>query len=251
MICVALPRWTNQQNLMMMRGAGIGASFATVPTPVNSLGNRCRYDLDGRGGFKSDYGKTMFDCMGAARTRNDAVKRMHFGISAMASGVADPPSVARANIYKKVFEDARDKFTREISFQAKDKDISLAKALLYVAVEDEAFLAYNCEMDIQSMHNERKDMLPLPDIREWNGVEDMPIGGRNLSEWLAELDIIAKEVEAELVSREIGCHLVEVVEAVNKVLFEFRGFKRFPVLVDSKCSYLHSALSSGCASDLI
>lgn len=124
------------------------------------------------------------------------------------------------------------------------------QSLLYVAVEDEAFLAYNHEMDMQSMHSEMKDTSLLLDIQDWQGVEDMPIGEKNLNEWLAELDIIAKEVEAELVSREIGCHLVEVVEAVNKVLFEFRAFKRFPVLADSKCSYLHSALSSGCASGI-
>lgn len=124
------------------------------------------------------------------------------------------------------------------------------QALLYVAAEDEAFLAFNREMDALSIHNERNDMSSPPDSQGWDSVEAMPMAGKNINEWLAELDAIAKEVEAELVPREIGCDLVEVLDAVNKVLFESRGFKRVPVLVDSKCSYLPSALSSGGASGI-
>ncbi|KAK8496859.1 hypothetical protein V6N13_122668 [Hibiscus sabdariffa] len=86
------------------------------------------------------------------------------------------------------------------------------------------------------------------DTKECDSVEQMPLGGKTISEWLSELDAITKEVEAELVSRDIGCHLVEVLQAANLVLFESRGFKRCPVLVDSKHSYLHSVLSSGCGS---
>lgn len=77
------------------------------------------------------------------------------------------------------------------------------------------------------------------------------MAGKNINEWLAELDVIAKEVEAELVTRDIGCDLVEVMEAVNKVVFEARGFKRSPVIVDSSCSYLHSVLNSGSASGIL
>ncbi|KAK4383581.1 hypothetical protein Sango_2761600 [Sesamum angolense] len=58
-----------------------------------------------------------------------------------------------------------------------------------------------------------------------DNMEVMPIDGKNIYEWLVELDTIAQEVEAELVSRDIGCHLAEVLEAVNKVIFESRGFK--------------------------
>ncbi|MFS8018841.1 putative protein SirB1 [Helianthus anomalus] len=74
-------------------------------------------------------------------------------------------------------------------------------------------------------------------------VESMPISGKKVDDWLLELDKIANEVKVELSSRDIGCHFVEVLEAVNKVLFESIGFRRSPI-VDSKCSYLHSVLSS-------
>lgn len=121
--------------------------------------------------------------------------------------------------------------------------------MLYVAAEDEAFLAFNREIDICSVHNERRDTSLLHDAKGWDSVEAMPMAEKNINEWLVELDAIAKEVEAELVSRDIGCHLAEVLEAVNKVLFQSRSFRR-PVIVDSKCSYLHSALSSGCASGI-
>ncbi|KAK6116908.1 hypothetical protein DH2020_049283 [Rehmannia glutinosa] len=211
MLCVSLPGLSNHQMTKMI-------------TARSSLGNFCRYEFDGLGGFSRDCGKGKRNCL---------TKRL--SISSMASSAL-------------VLEAARDKFTREISFQSKDKDISLAKALLYVAAEDEAYLALNRELDARSIHNERKDISPLPDAHGWDSMEAMPMAGKNINEWLAELDTIAKEVEAELVPREIGCDLVEVLEAVNKVLFESRGFKRLPVLVDSKCSYLHSVLGSGCAS---
>ncbi|GLU05210.1 hypothetical protein SLE2022_223220 [Rubroshorea leprosula] len=157
----------------------------------------------------------------------------------------------RHKIFQEVIKDARDKFTREISFQSKDKDISLAKALLYIAAEDEAFVAFNREMDAQYLSRERGNVSAPNDAQEWDSVEQMSLGGKNINEWLSELDSIAKEVEAELVSREIGCHLGEVLEAVNVVLFELRGFQRLPVLADSKHSYLHSVLSSGHGSAIL
>ena len=123
--------------------------------------------------------------------------------------------------------------------------------LLYVAAEDEAFLAFNREIDICSAHNEGRDTSLLCDGKGRENVEAMSMADKNINEWLAELDAISREVEAELVSRDIGCHLAEVLEAVNKVLFESRGFRRSAVIVDPKCSYLHSALSSGCASGIL
>lgn len=119
----------------------------------------------------------------------------------------------------------------------------MEQILLYVAAEDEACMAFNREIDAQSLSNESSSVLSPPDALEWNGLEEMPLAGKNISQWMNELDVIAKEVEAELVSRDIGCHLVVVLEAVNLVLFRRRGFKRTRLPIDSKCSYLHSVLS--------
>ncbi|MBA0819095.1 hypothetical protein Gohar_019523, partial [Gossypium harknessii] len=157
-------------------------------------------------------------------------------------------SSSRHKFYQEALKTARDKFAREISFQSEDKDVSLAKALLYVAAEDETFMVFNREMDACSFLNEGINVCSSSNAREWDSVEQMPLDGKTISEWVSELDAIAKEVEAELVSRDVGCHLVEVLQAVNLVLFELRGFKRSPVLVDSKHSYLHLVLSSGCGS---
>ncbi|GFP79362.1 hypothetical protein PHJA_000079700 [Phtheirospermum japonicum] len=227
MLCVSLPGFSNPQITNMIT-AGIGSS----------LGNRSRFDFDVRGKNWSNYQKIQ--------------SKNRLSISPLASSaLVESLNSSTPNFYKEVIEASRDQFTREISFQSKDKDVSLAKALLYVAAEDEAYLAYNRELDARAIHNEKKDISQLPDAHVWDSVEAMPLAGKNINEWLAELDIIAKEVEAELVPREIGCDLVEVVEAVNKILFESRGFKRLPVLVDSKCSYLHSVLSSGRASAIL
>ncbi|CAK7356909.1 unnamed protein product [Dovyalis caffra] len=160
-------------------------------------------------------------------------------------------SSRRLKTYQEVVKSAREKFTQEISFQPKDKDISLAKALLYIAAEDEAFIALNREMDACLLRNERSDFSAASNAQEWDCVEQMPLAGKTISQWVSELDDITKDVEAELVSRDIGCHLVELLDAVNLVLFELRGFKRSPVVVDSKYSYLHTVLSTRCGSAIL
>lgn len=139
-----------------------------------------------------------------------------------------------------------------------------AQALLYIAAEDEAFLAYNREMDAQSLMNERKivqdqsdpseteqsdpSKTDQSDPSETDSEELLQLDGKSISEWLSELDTISKEVEAELVSRDIGCHLVQVLEAVNAVLFDLRGFKRTTAIaLDPECFYLHSVLNCRCS----
>ncbi|XP_050233900.1 uncharacterized protein LOC126682305 [Mercurialis annua] len=187
-------------------------------------------------------------------TRNVDVKTAILSVSASASPLCTSQMTVdspRLNVYKEVVKSARKSFTREISFQSKDKDISLAKALLYIAAEDEAFIAFNKEIDARSLLNERRTASISLDNQEWDCVDQMPLAGKNITEWLTELDNIAREVEAELVSRDIGCHLSEVLDAINVVLFELRGFKRSPVVVDSKYSYLHSVLSTGCGSAIL
>lgn len=112
-------------------------------------------------------------------------------------------------------------------------------------------MAFNREMDARSVLNERKDVPIAANDHEGDCLELMPLAGKSLTEWLNELDAIAREVEAELVSRDIGCHLVEVIEAVNVVLFESRCFKRVSIAVEPKCSYLHGVLSSGDGSAIL
>ncbi|KAG5248584.1 Transglut core2 domain-containing protein/TPR domain-containing [Salix suchowensis] len=160
-------------------------------------------------------------------------------------------SSRRLKTYQEVVSSAREKFTQEISFQSKDKDISLAKALLYIASEDEAFITLNQEINACSLQYERRDVSVASNAQEWDCVEQMPLAGKTISQWVSELDDITKEVEAELVSRDIGCYFVELLDAVNLVLFELRGFKRSPVVVDSKYSYLHTVLSTRCGSAIL
>ncbi|KAM0935076.1 putative protein SirB1 [Dioscorea sansibarensis] len=147
---------------------------------------------------------------------------------------------------------ARQRFVREISFKSKDKDVALAKALLYVAAEDEAFISYSRDRDAYAFAREREDApIPFKAQLEVDSVEEFPLAGKTISGWLDELEMIAKEVQAELVSRDIGCHLVEVLKAVNVVLFESRDFKRFLALTEPKFCYLHTALNSGCGSAIL
>ncbi|XP_015085153.1 uncharacterized protein LOC107028562 isoform X1 [Solanum pennellii] len=243
MLCTSLPGLSHQQML-------VGGAVKELSAAMASLNVYSRCGFDGRVGCWIGNEKGRWNKLAAASTM--APKKRRLSISPLASSaLAETPYTSRAEFYQEVLNDAREKFTQEISFQSKDKDISLAKALLYVASEDEAFMAFNREMDANSLQSERRSASLASHAIDWTCVEAMPLAGKNMNEWMVELDVIAREVEAELVSREIGCDLVEVLDAVNMVLFKLRGFKRSPVLVDSKCAYLHSVLSSGYCSAIL
>lgn len=219
----------------------------TVPCHLRSIG----YDHNDDDQHRRWRRSPLFPC--SSRNRGTTAT-VGVSVSASASHISTNQMTSGSSslkTYQEVVKTARERFTREISFQSKDKDTSLAKALLYIAAEDEAFSALNRELDACSLQNERRNVSVPSDPLEWDSVEKMPLAGKTITEWLDELDSIAKEVEAELVSREIGCHLVEVLDAINVVLFELRGFKRSPVAVDSKNSYLHTVLSTGCGSAIL
>ncbi|KAL6215853.1 hypothetical protein ACLB2K_015280 [Fragaria x ananassa] len=210
-----------------------------LPPLMTSSASVCAADCDDRRSLRYD----RWNGYDERTTKSSKYQRRRRSLVLGSASSASP----RAQICQQVLKAARQKFTQEISFQSKDKDISLAKALLYIAAEDETFMAFNREMDAFSIHKERKGVSgpPTPQEQEWNDVEDMSLAGKTIHDWQAELDVIAKEVEAELISKDIGCHLAQVLEAVNVVLFESRGFRRSPILGDAKNSYLHLVLSSG------
>jgi len=160
--------------------------------------------------------------------------------------------LSRSTTDHEVLKNARKKFCDEISFRVKDRDISLAKAMLLIASEDEAFMSYNREMDARAVLKEGREAPSMSKVAyECASLDALPLAGKSITAWLSELDIIAKQVEAELVSKEIGCHLVQVLEAVNFVLFDVRGFTRSSLLNNPKQSYLHQVLSSASGSGIL
>eukprot|EP01018_Ginkgo_biloba_P007707 Gb_22585 [translate_table: standard] len=124
--------------------------------------------------------------------------------------------------------------------------------MLFVAAEDEAFMSFNRDMDVHSVLNERGEVLDSSKGPfECTNLDTLPLAGKSILAWLLELDALAKQVEVELDSKEIGCHLVQVLEVVNAVLFDLRGFTRTSVLVDPKHSHLHTVLSSASGSGIL
>ncbi|KAA8538731.1 hypothetical protein F0562_028374 [Nyssa sinensis] len=251
MLCVSLSGLCHHPMMTTTTANKSTAAAAAAPLTICGSYSECRrprYGYDCRGFWnENEKGKKN-----KFTSTTKPHKKGRLSLSPLAtSALGATRNSSRPKLYLELLKAAREKFTQEISFQSKDKDISLAKALLYVAAEDEAFMAFNREMDARSLHIERRDASVPSDSQEWDCLEAMPLAGKSIHEWLDELDAIAKEVEAELVLRDIGCHLAEVLEAVNVVLFESRGFKRSPVLVDSKYSYLHSVLSSGRGSAIL
>eukprot|EP01018_Ginkgo_biloba_P001814 Gb_38781 [translate_table: standard] len=160
--------------------------------------------------------------------------------------------MSRSTADFELLKNARKMFCDEVSFRVKDRDVSLAKAMLLIAAEDEAYMSLNRDMDARSVLNEGREPPSSSKVAfEWANLDALPLAGKSISAWLSEFDIIAKEVEAELVSKEIGCHLAQVLEAVNVVLFNLRCFTRSSVLKDPTQSYLHSVLSSASGSAIM
>ncbi|WZZ09195.1 hypothetical protein YC2023_095116 [Brassica napus] len=173
---------------------------------------------------------------------------------ATASASAFNNDAPRTKSYKEVIKPFRQMFSQEISSQSNDSDISIAKVLLYIAAEDEAFLAFNRDMDARFFMRERETIQDKTDSEEQlepdpSETDSEELDGKSITEWLSELDAISKQVEAELLSRGINsCNSVQVLEAVNTVLFDTRGFKRTSTCFDEdpNDSYLHSVLTSRC-----
>ncbi|KAK1306094.1 Protein MOR1 [Acorus calamus] len=173
----------------------------------------------------------MMMMMGKRRTRTTTSTPPLAVTASLGSQTRDRLSDSHVEVLKI----AREKFTQEISFRCKDRNVSLAKALLYIAAEDEAFLAFNRERDARSLQSERRNApSSSEDHLECNSLESIPLNGKSISGWLTELDVIAREVEAELVSRDIGCHLMEVLEAVNEMFKSSSGHNLFSV-VNGRC----------------
>eukprot|EP00252_Welwitschia_mirabilis_P014799 TRINITY_DN327_c0_g1_i11.p1 TRINITY_DN327_c0_g1~~TRINITY_DN327_c0_g1_i11.p1 ORF type:complete len:284 (-),score=47.68 TRINITY_DN327_c0_g1_i11:1041-1892(-) len=157
----------------------------------------------------------------------------------------------RSSACLEIIKVARKKFSEEVSFFVKDSDISLAKVMLLVAAEDEAFLLLNRERDIQALRTEGREIPYLDDCSEKTRLDSFLLAGKTMGEWHSELDMIAERVQVELISKDIGCHLAEVLEAVNFVLFDELGFCRLNVANDPKQSYLHTVLNSACGTDIL
>ncbi|KAH9325594.1 hypothetical protein KI387_005772, partial [Taxus chinensis] len=151
-----------------------------------------------------------------------------------------------------VLKNARKKFCDEVYFRVEDRNVSLAKAMLLIAVEDEAFISFNQDMDARSVLNERREIPSSSKFDYESGSLDaFLLDGKNITTWLSKLDVITRQVEVELIPKEIRCHLAEVLEAMNFVLFDLRGFTRSSVLKDPKQSYLHTVLSSASGSAIM
>ncbi|OIS96608.1 hypothetical protein A4A49_60568 [Nicotiana attenuata] len=70
-------------------------------------------------------------------------------------------------------------------------------------------------MDANSIQKEGISALLPSESLESMCTETMLLAGKKMNEWMVELDAIAREVEAELALREIGCNLAELLDGVS------------------------------------
>ena len=74
--------------------------------------------------------------------------------------------------------------------------------MLLIAVEDETFMSYNRDMDARAVLHEGREATSSSKVSyEWASLDSFLLAGKSIAAWLSELDILAKQVEAELVSK--------------------------------------------------
>ena len=72
--------------------------------------------------------------------------------------------------------------------------------MLLIAVEDETFMSYNRDMDARAVLNEGREAPSSSKVAyEWASLDSFLLAGKSIAAWLSDLDILAKQVEAELV----------------------------------------------------
>ncbi|XP_074573677.1 uncharacterized protein LOC141830089 isoform X2 [Curcuma longa] len=206
--------------------------------------------------FPFDAARRLPSCLnlrfGFDRRLGNGKKTRHVG--------SPPPSVASLTMKRdslpdpniKILKIAREKFAQEISVRSDDKDVSLAKALLLVAAEDEAFMSLNRDMDVRSVWNEREVATDqFTGQLEVDCVEDISLAGKSISGWLNELDVIAKQVEAELISRDIDIMFsvvyVEVCQRLGVNIVGSKVGEDFLIWPQSGNSVELFSIASGCS----
>eukprot|EP00246_Nothoceros_aenigmaticus_P010784 TRINITY_DN2761_c0_g2_i4.p1 TRINITY_DN2761_c0_g2~~TRINITY_DN2761_c0_g2_i4.p1 ORF type:complete len:414 (-),score=38.73 TRINITY_DN2761_c0_g2_i4:559-1800(-) len=146
----------------------------------------------------------------------------------------------------------RQRFLEEISPCILDEEVSLAKVALLIAAEDEAFHLLNSEKDMIAVQREGYSSIvsstpPSPLIGNGEGAS-ISLGGISISDWLAKLDHLSHQVEAQLGSITTKPSTVSILKAMHTVLFKLKGFSRRSHLsTDSRAFYLHLVLNHGCA----
>ena len=74
--------------------------------------------------------------------------------------------------------------------------------MLLISAEDETFMSYNRDMDAWAVLHEGREATSSSKVSyEWDRLDFFLIVGKRIIAWLSKIDILAKEVEAELVSK--------------------------------------------------
>ena len=74
--------------------------------------------------------------------------------------------------------------------------------MLLIVVEDETFMSYNRDMDAWAVLHEGREATSSSKVSyEWASLDSFLLARKSIAAWLYELDILVKQVEAELVSK--------------------------------------------------
>lgn len=153
--------------------------------------------------------------------------------------------------YEFILKQARLKFREEVAFRKQDQEISLAKAMLLISTEDEAFISLNREKDRIAACTEGRNIPEARGAAYGANLDEFPLAGKTVPMWLAKFDFLATEVRDILAAKGSSLKPAEVLRAVNAVLFEIQGFKRSSTDLDLKSFYLHLAMTLGSGSVLM
>ena len=124
----------------------------------------------------------------------------------------------------------------------------LLQGALLISAEDQAFRFLNKEKDILAIQNETStSSTPSTSTRVIPNVDgdSISLGVLSVAAWMEKFDDLVKEVEAQLIEHGDRRRPLQILKAVNSVLFKIRELKRTHSSSDPLRSYVDHVLTLG------
>lgn len=122
----------------------------------------------------------------------------------------------------------------------------LLQGALLISAEDQAFIYLNREMDSLAKQNETSNIAissASAEVTKHTDAHALVFGSLNVAGWMEKLDPLLVEVEAQLRDNEGRGQPLQILKAVNSVLFKKLGFNRTHSTRDPSASYMDHVLS--------
>lgn len=153
--------------------------------------------------------------------------------------------LAKNHVDNEVMQLARKAFCEEVHSRKQDETISVPKGALLIAAEDKAFVDLDKERDILALQNEGHSFSAGPRVTGIVNAGALPLGAMTIGGCMESFDDLLKEIEVHLKCNEGRNRPLQILKAVNTVLFKKKGFIRSNPFGNPQSSYLDQIFIRG------